>query len=353
VRREDDLVEEVLRVYGYDKLPSRLPPSAGPGGHKEPFRRVEERLADAAAAAGLFETVNYPFVDRDHDESAYGDWLRLTETALEPLGLVNPLDASRRHLRATLLPGLLEAAGRNLRHGADSVGLFEIGRAFGAAGSSDRPESYESRRFAFALAGEWRAHWSVPEKQRSADFFDAKGFVEGLVAPWITAEDLVWKAAEIQAFTPRAAAIAHTRSGEIVAVAGRVSGDESERRGLSAPVFAGEIVIGSLPLDPPPFEFRPLPTLPAIEADLSFTQPRALQWEAIRRFVLEQNIPDLESLRCLDRYEGAGVPAGSVKTTLRLTFRAADRTLSQDEVNRDVRRLADELAARLGVSLGS
>ena len=118
VRREDDLVEEVLRVYGYDRLPTRLPPASGAGEVKEPLRGVEDRLSDAAAAAGLFETVNYPFVDRDGEEHTFGDWLRVTDTALEPLALVNPLDASRRHLRATLLPGLLDAVARNLRHGA-------------------------------------------------------------------------------------------------------------------------------------------------------------------------------------------------------------------------------------------
>jgi phenylalanyl-tRNA synthetase beta chain len=351
VRREDDLVEEVLRVWGYDRLPTRLPPASSPGGHKEPRRRVEERLADAAVAAGLYETVNYPFVDRDHDEASFGDWLRLTETALEPLGLVNPLDASRRHLRATLLPGLLDSVGRNLRQGADSVGLFEIGRAFGSAGASDRPESYESRRFAFALAGERRAHWSVPEKLRGADFFDAKGLVERLVAPWIAAGEVVWKPASIPAFTPRASAIAHTRSGEIVAVAGLVSDAERDRRTLGAPVFAGEILVDALPLDSRPFVFEPFSSLPPITADLSFTQPRALSWEKVEECARHLALQDLESLRCLDRYEGQSVGEGFVKTTIRLTFRSAERTLSQEEVNRRMRMLAEELTRRLEVRI--
>ena len=349
VRREDDLVEEVLRVYGYDRLPSRLPPAASPGGHKEPRRPVEERLADAAAAEGLFEAVNYPFVDRDGDESTFGDWLRLTETAFEPLSIVNPLDASRRHLRATLLPGVLDAVARNLRHGAPSVGLFEIGRAFGRAGQSDRPETYESRRFAFALAGERRMHWSIPSKIRGADFFDAKGVVERLVAPWIRAGELVWKPAAIPAFTARASAIAHTRSGEIVAVAGLVSDAERERRTLGAPVFAAEILVDALPLDGRSFVYEPFSQLPAVAADLSFTHPRALAWEKVEDCVRELALHDLESLRCIDRYEGKSVGEGFVKTTIRLTFRAADRTLSQDEVNREVQSLAEELVRKLDV----
>ncbi len=349
VRREDDLVEEILRCYGYDRLPSRLPPAASPGGYKEPRRQVEERLADAGAAAGLFETVNYPFVDRDADESGWGDWLGLTETALEPLSIVNPLDASRHHLRATLLPGLLDAVSRNLRHGAPSVGLFEIGRAFGSPGESDRPESYESRRFAFALAGERRGHWSVPEKLRAADFFDAKGIVERLVTPWVPEGELVWKPVTIQAFTPRSAATCHARTGELIGVAGLVSSAESDRRSLGLKVFAGEILVDALPLDGRPFVFETFSALPAITADLSFVQSRDLALEKIEECVRGLGLAELESLRCVDRYEGGGVAPGFVKSTIRLTFRSPERTLSQEEVNRHVERLAKELGKKLDI----
>ncbi|MGE5413301.1 MAG: phenylalanine--tRNA ligase subunit beta, partial [Syntrophomonadaceae bacterium] len=247
VRREDDLVEEVLRVWGYDRLPSRLPAFSSAGAVQEPLREVEDRLTDLAAARGLFETVNYPFVDRGADEAAYGDWLRLTESAQEPLSIANPLDASRRHLRATLLPGLLDAAARNLRHGASEVGLFEVGRAFGAAGQAERPETYESRRFALALAGERRPHWSFPERLRPVDFFDVRGLVEALLEPWIASDDLRWAPARVSAFTEGAAALVRTASGELLGLAGLVSREERERRGLAAPVFAAELLVGAVP----------------------------------------------------------------------------------------------------------
>ena len=352
VRREDDLVEEVLRVYGYDRLPSRLPPASGAGEVKEPRRTVEDRLSDAAAAAGLFETVNYPFVDRDVEEAPYGDWLRLTGTALEPLAIANPLDASRRHLRATLLPGLLDAVGRNLRHGAASVGLFEVGRAFGAAGETDKPESFESRRFAVALAGERRPHWSTPDGHRAADFYDVKGLVESLVERWISPEALVWERVPVSAFTDGATAAVRTRAGELLGIAGLVGTAEREKRALTVPVFAAEILVDAIPAGPRPFRFAGIPALPAIAADLTFAQPKDLPWERIATFVRARKLADLESLRCLDRYEGPGVEAGKVKTTIRLTFRSPEKTLEQEEVNREVRRLADELVSLPGVALG-
>lgn len=352
VRREDDLIEEVLRVHGYDRLPSRLPPSTGAGQIKEPLRAVEDRVSDAAAAAGLFETVNYPFVDRDGEEAPFGDWLRLTGTALEPLAIANPLDASRRHLRATLLPGLLDAVGRNLRHGASEVGLFEVGRAFGAPGESDAPESFESRRFAFALAGDRRTHWSIPEKLRPVDFFDARGLVEALLAPWAGASDLVWKPVRVEAFTEGAAATVELRSGGLLGIAGLVAGPERERRGLTEAVFAGELLLAAIPSAPRAFHFTQLPALPAITADLTFAQPKEFAWDELAAFVRGRGLAHLESLCCLDRYEGPGVAPGMVKTTLRLTFRSAERTLEQEEVNREVRRLAGELASRPGIAFG-
>ncbi len=350
VRREDDLVEEVLRVYGYDRLPSRLPAVVGAGRVKEPLRRVEDRLSESAAAAGLFETVNYPFVDRDGDEAVFGDWLRLTQTALEPLAIVNPLDASRRHLRATLLPGLLDAVSRNLRHGAPAVALFEVGRTFGASGESDRPESFESRRFAFALAGEARDHWSVPEKLRPADFFDLKGLTERLVSAWVSPSALAWRPVKVEAFTPGAAAVCEV-AGRLLGIAGLVAGPERKRRGLPVAVFAGELVVDAIPSEGRAFRFEEYSSLPAVTADLSFAQPRELAWEELAGFVRKCALENLESLRCLDRYEGPGVEQGRIKTTIRMTFRSPERTLEQDEVNRQVRRLAAELASRPGISL--
>ena len=98
-----------------------------------------------------------------------------------------------------------------------------------------------------------------------------------------------------------------------------------------------------------PFVFEPFSSLPAITADLTFLQPRDLPWVKVEECVRGLGLADLESLRCVDRYEGEKVPPGFVKTTIRLTFRSAERTLSQDEVNREMHRLADELGRRLDV----
>jgi phenylalanyl-tRNA synthetase beta chain len=349
---EDDLVEEVLRIYGYDRLPSRLPPAGRAGGHLEPLRVVEERLADGAAAAGLFETMSAPFVDRQTDEGPYSAWLAAAGSAALPLSIANPLDATRRDLRATLLPGLLDAAARNVHRGQRDVALFEVGRVFDRGGDPDEPASFESRRFAFVLAGESRAHWSASGASARADFFDAKGLAERLVSPWVDPATLTWKPFSCDAFAAGAAALVETADGAILGVVGLLSRSEREKRKLAEVVFAGELRVEAVPLARAA-SFEAYSSYPPIEADLTFAQEKATGWNEIERVIGAAKLADLESVRVVDRYEGTGVPQGRVKTTIRLVFRSPERTLEQEKVNGEVRRLGDELVSRLGVTFGS
>jgi phenylalanyl-tRNA synthetase beta chain len=348
---EEDLIEEVLRVWGYDRLPSHLPATAGAGRHLEPLRVVEETLTDEAVAAGLHETYSYPFVDRESDESSFGGWLEASGTAGSPLSVANAVDASRRDLRSTLLPGLLDAVSRNFRHGAREAALFEVGRTFGAPGDPARPETFESRRFAFALAGDVRTHWSAPVAARPADYFDARGLFERLVEPWISPESLVWKPLVAAAFVAGAAARCETAEGRILGVVGLVSESERERRRLPERISAAEILVDEIPRERRAVRFRPYSAFPPVVADLSFAQPRTIAWESIEAFARGLALENLETFKLLDRYEGPGVAEGEVKTTVRLTFRSAERTLGQEEVNRERDRLAEALRQKFGVAI--
>ena len=161
---------------------------------------------------------------------------------------------------------------------------------------------------------------------------------------------LAWTPVSVEGFTPRAAAVCHAPAGGLLAAAGLVSGPEREHRGIHVPVFAGEILVAALPDERPAFEFAAFSTQPGIAADLvGFWRPRELTWAKVEEFVLARALDGLESLQCLDRYTGKGVAEDQVKTTIRLTFRADDRTLSQDEVNRQVQGLAEDLRKQLHV----
>jgi phenylalanyl-tRNA synthetase beta chain len=349
---EDDLVEEVLRVYGYHRLPSRLPPTRGGGGCLEPLRQIEEAMADGAVAIGLYETMASPFVDRATEEKPFFQWTAAAGGAPQPLSVANPLDQARRDLRSTLIPGLLDSVARNVHHGERTVGLFEVGRVFDRPGDPADPPSFESRRFAFGLTGDWRGHWSAGGPSGRSDFFDAKGVFERLVSPWMEAESIRWKPFAADGFVPDAAALAETPAGAALGVVGLLSRSEREKRKLAEAVFAGEIRVEAIPRRGAPARFEPYSAFPPIEADLSFAHSRERTWQALEEFVRAQNLAGLDSIRLVDRYEGPGVEEGRVKTTIRLTFRAPDRTLEQEEVNREARRLVGQLTAHLGVVFG-
>ena len=154
----------------------------------------------------------------------------------------------------------------------------------------------------------------------------------------------------VGALAPGAAAAVEAPGGALLGLAGLASEEERRRRDLSIPVFAGEIVLGALPAAPRPYEYRDAPLHPAVIADLTFAQPRDLAWASVADFVRRRGIENLESFRCQDRYEDPK-DTGHVKTTIRLVFRSPSRTLSQQEVNEAVQRLAGELEAELGVKL--
>jgi len=130
-----------------------------------------------------------------------------------------------------------------------------------------------------------------------------------------------------------------------------VGGSERAKRDLPVASFAGEILVDRIPSEEVPFVYRDYSTLPSITADLSFAQSKDVSWESIEALVKEAGLENLESLSCHDRYEGPGVPEGQVKTTIRLRFRSRERTLEQEEVNRQVQRLAGVLRSRPGITL--
>jgi phenylalanyl-tRNA synthetase beta chain len=128
-----------------------------------------------------------------------------------------------------------------------------------------------------------------------------------------------------------------------------VSEAEREKRRLPEGVCIAEILVEAIPRDGRGARYVGYSAFPPIVADLSFAQPRELEWETLERFVRELDLANLESLRIADRYEGPEVAKGQVKTTIRLTFRSSERTLEQAEINRERDRLAAALAEKLSV----
>ncbi len=351
VTREVDLIEEVARVHGLDEhLPSTLPGSAaaGAGGLSRP-QRLRRRAEDAMRDLGFDEVVGWSFTDP-------GEAGRLRIPADDPraaaVAISNPLSEDQSAMRTTVLGSLLDVAQRNLARDADRVALFESARVYlnpPPTGDfvGERPAPFgEPHRIACLAVGP-----PAPESWRgggeSADFFALKGVLEGLAAR-LGAELGFERASEPFLHPGRAAR---------VTAGGREAGWIGELHPLVCREWDVEAAVG-FEVDLAPLlaaatageeAFEDVTTFPSVRQDLAVVVPTEVSAAQVREAVLAGGGELLRSAEVFDLYEGAQVGAGRKSLALRLEFRAADRTLTDEEVA--ARR--EEIAARLGETGGS
>jgi phenylalanyl-tRNA synthetase beta chain len=333
VLREADLIEEVARHWGYDRVPAALPPLTTPPPPVSPAVATRARLAELLAGAGLQEACTFTFMERAAAEPfAEADCL---------VPIANPLSEKFAVLRPSLLPGLLDALVYNRRREADAVRLFEIGSVFATSG--------ESSRAGWVLTGPRLEHWSG--QQGAADFFDAKGVAE-LIGIALDTPVTASPATDTPWFVRgRAATIvaADDPQGAILGRVGQIRPEIVAARGLeTGVVVGGEFYIGLRHVAREPHPVDEVPKLPSVVRDLSIIVAESLPAAEVRATIWSDPPPALVDVREFDRYQGKGVPAGSVSLSLRLRFRDARRTLTDGEVQQSVDRIVDALTRAHG-----
>ncbi|HUK33428.1 MAG TPA: hypothetical protein VLV86_05940, partial [Vicinamibacterales bacterium] len=316
LQREVDLVEEVGRHYGFDRLEPSFPVLKQAAPPPDPRIARDTLVRRVLAAAGLSEAVTFGFVEEKAAALFGADAARLA--------IANPLSAKFDTLRPMLLPGLIDAVAHNRRHGRRDVGLFEVGTRFTPSG--------ETRAVGIALTGAVNEHWK--DGAREADFFDVKGHVERL-ADALALPALSFEPAMVSYLVPGQAAT--VRAGGVpIGVVGRVAPSIVDERGAPKPdaVFAAELDLdaaAALALARAA-RIAPLPRHPFVVRDLSILVDAALPAEIIRGTIQAAGAQSsLASVGIFDRYQGKGVPDSKVSVSLRLTFQA-DRTLTDAEV---------------------
>jgi phenylalanyl-tRNA synthetase beta chain len=332
----EDLYEEVLRHFGYENVPSVLPAFAVKPGQRLGSWPLTERARDALVAAGAAESFTYSFASHELESA----------TAASPLadrgGVVsveNPLSARLAVMRRSLLAGLVEAAGTNLRRGAERVLLGEVGRVFFARG----PEVVEEERLAIALAGKVGAWDAV----RPADFLDLKGVLEVVLAE-LGMNGAAWRPSTAPLLAPGEGAEVFVGE-RVAAVAGRLGDPIAEAFDLPAPLWVAELDLGTVAAERAP-SFQPLPRFPAVTADLTVRHKLSLSYAALLAAVRAAGSDRLESISPVVQYRGEGVAPDEAKTTLRLVYRHPERSLTQEEVNAAHFALMDTLGRKLAVS---
>jgi phenylalanyl-tRNA synthetase beta chain len=326
VSREADLVEEVGRHHGLDKVPSTIPPSVGLG-RLGPGQREERIVRDVLTGAGLTEAIQNAFVE---DRGTSGG---------SPIRLANPLADHHSVLRSSLVqPGLLEALETNVRHGRRDVALFELGRVFFPAA----PLPLEERRLALLLSGAARpAHWSEPA--RPVDVFDVKGVLE-LVFERLGAGPLTL---DPDADRPD---ILHPGQSAAIVLDGKAIG----WLGTVRPGVRNErepVAVAELALDPvlagsdTAERFTPLARFPAVERDLSVLGDAGLSAAELVETARGAAGELLQRVEVKDRYDGPPVPVGKVSLMLGLRYLHPARTLTSEEVQASVEAVIRKLRA--------
>jgi phenylalanyl-tRNA synthetase beta chain len=337
VAREIDLIEEVGRHFGFDRLPPTFPPLSSP--QPAPDVRVlrDRRVRQLLTAAGCSEATTFAFIER-------AAALPFCDEGWEPHAIANPLSEKFAVLRPSLLPGLVDACAHNRRRERRDVRLFEAGSRFTRRG--------EERAVAFAWCGAAsEPHWSAPP--RMVDFFDVKGIVETLCDAFGAASEFA-PCGRSYLVPGRAAEVRVTRDGVAcsLGILGQLNPDVLAARGFPGgeDLYAAELDLAVLE-DPgamTELRARQLPRFPSIVRDLSILVDEVLPAASVRGTIRSAAPDTLVSISEFDRYQGKGVPEGRVSLSLRLTFRATDRTLTDEEVQAATDLILDRLRSAHG-----
>jgi len=333
VEREVDVIEEIARVYGFNKFPNTLPAWSG-GVVELPHAAKLARVQSALRALGYDEAISITFIS--HAEAAqFGKG--------EPMEVANPLSEEASCLRNSLVPGMLGMLEYNLNRGTDDIRLYEVGDTFEKIGE----RCDERRALCFAATGSPNDA-SVHEKPQPYSFFDLKGAVEALLANFAGSS---YYDAQAPAYYHPGRSARIVLDGATIGHLGQLHPDVAAARKLRQDVYLAEILLERLfehPLRGP--AYKPISRFPAVERDFSFVFDNAVTFERVHSTVQSLKIAEMTAFTPAEIFRGGSVPQGKYSVLLRATFQSVERTLRDNDVAERAQQIIKALEA-LGGSL--
>lgn len=344
LEREIDLYEEVLRLYGMDRIPSTLPAGRGRLGVRTSQQIVDAKLHATLASCGMNETMTYSFAAADDVEK-----LRMNEEGLgEAAELINPMNAEQSCMRRTIVPGLLRSVAYNQSRGVSNIQLYEIGTVFSSREGAAQPK--ERRRLAGVLAGSMGpVAWN--NAPAAFDFFDGKGVLESiareLALPKVRFKAL--SAEEAPHLQPGRAA-QMLSGGDVVGWVGEIHPLAADAFEAAAPVVAFELDMAVLERAARPArDYVDVPQFPAVARDAAFVVDESVTNEKLMQCMTSAGGKLLEGVQLFDVYrDEERIGAGKKSMAYSLTYRAADRTLTSEEVDKAHDRLVKKVSNATG-----
>ncbi len=333
---EVDLIEELARLHGYNRLPVRYPQA-----RLAPQPRAEARsdlpaLRRLLVARGYQEAITYSFIDQK--------WFELFSPGVEPLLLANPISADMSAMRSSLWPGLVKSLQHNLNRQQDRVRLFESGLRFVGQLEGLKQEPM----LAGVICGS-RLPEGWAQGRDVVDFFDVKADVEAVLGFAGAQDDFRFVPGSHPALHPGQTARIE-RDGREVGYIGALHPELSKTLGLDRPVFVFELVLAEVATGRLP-KFHELSRFPEVRRDLALLADRDVSATAVLDVIRENAGEWLTDLRLFDVYQGKGIDPLRKSLAVGLTWQHPSRTLTDDEVNASTQQILTSLEARLNATL--
>jgi phenylalanyl-tRNA synthetase beta chain len=329
-----DLIEELARVYGYDKLPERLLPLELPEPRGNRALELEDKVRDLLADQGLQEAITYSLSSTEAEAKLQpGPVSDASKTRADHVALLNPISPERSVLRRTLLPGLLAVVAENLKT-TDTVAMYELGFIYLPKAGEKLPD--EPRRLAVVLSGRRAAGaWDDPQGVKPAqyDFYDIKGVVESLAAD-LHLPAVGFRLASGVAWLHPGRAAELTVNGNAVGALGELHPKVAANFGLAErAVQVAELDLEALlAAVPDRYGYRPFSLYQSAKRDVAVIVPADTPAERVLAEIRAGGGELLVAAELFDLYTGEGIPAGTKSLAFAITYQSPDRTLSDKEI---------------------
>jgi phenylalanyl-tRNA synthetase beta chain len=343
---EVDLIEEVARLYGYDRIPKMLPWGQQSPGALTPNQRLRRKIRHILRHAGLMEVINYSLTSRHRLEE-----IQHPGADFRPIRLNMPMSDERKWLRTSLIPQLVETAEYNVHRGEADIALFEMSRVY--LSEAKRLNTLPEERWMVSgllMGAQIPSHWS--QRGQHWDFFAVKGLIDGLIRS-LGVDGLTYQPVEREGFHPgRTARI--DWDGNAIGIIGQLHPQLAEKHDLAEP-YVFEVAVNPLveAAQRQVVRFTALPKFPATTRDLALVVDENVPAQAITDAIWKAGETLLERVQLFDLFKGEQIGKGKKSVAYALRYRSSDKTLTDEEVNAVHDAIVRRLEGRFGATLRS
>lgn len=330
---KEDIAEEIVRIYGYDKLPSTIINAVSERGGKNEKQHMDDTVLNTMLASGLNQSISYAFISPKAFDKIN---LPADSELRNVVKIKNPLGEDYSVMRTTTMPSIMESLGRNYARNNEVARLFEIGRVYIPLKDELQPE--ERNILTAGMYGQ-------------CDYFDLKGVVENLLEVLGVKNYSFVRESDNPVFHPGKTAALMIKN-EKLGVLGEVHPDVCDKFGLDIPAYVAELNLDLLYSHANMNKkYKPLPKYPAVTRDIAILVDDSILVQEIQDIIMKQGGPMVEAVKLFDIYKGEQIPEGKKSIAYAIVYRQENKTLTDNEVNKVHNKILKTLEFKLGAQL--